>query len=58
MTDLAEGEEVDVIVRFVHRYKADLLVVGLHQHALHISRLWSTVYQVAQDAPCSVLGVH
>jgi nucleotide-binding universal stress UspA family protein len=58
VTDLAEGEEVDAIVRFVRRYKTDLLVIGLRQHALHISRLWSTVYEVAQDAPCSVLGVH
>src|SRR5580698_5243876 len=31
---------------------------GLHQRELHISRLWSTVYELAQDAPCSVLGVH
>jgi nucleotide-binding universal stress UspA family protein len=58
VTDLAEGEEVDAIVHFVRQYKADLLVVGLHQHASHISRLWSTVYEVAQDAPCSVLGIH
>jgi nucleotide-binding universal stress UspA family protein len=58
VTDFAEGDEVDAIVRFIRRYKADLLVIGLHQHALHISRLWSTVFEVAQDAPCSVLGVH
>jgi nucleotide-binding universal stress UspA family protein len=55
---LLEGDEVDALVRFVVQYQADLLVIGLHYHALHISRLWSTVYEVAQDAPCSVLGVH
>ncbi len=57
-THLEEGQEVDAIVRCVVRNKADLLVIGIHQRSLHISRLWSTVYEVAQDAPCSVLGVH
>ena len=54
---LVEGEEIDAIVRFLADYKADLLVIGLH-HQSHISHLWSTVYALAQDAPCSVLGVH
>lgn len=57
-THLVEGEEVDTIVRFLAHYKTDLLVMGLHPHQSHISRLWSTVYALAQDAPCSVLGVH
>ena len=58
VTELAEGGEVDALVQFLHQYKADLLVIGLHRRESHISRLWSTVYEVAQDAPCSVLGVH
>jgi hypothetical protein len=37
---------------------ADLLVIGLHQHDFYLSRLWSSVYDLAQDATCSVLGVH
>ncbi len=57
-THLLEGEEVDAIVGFLARHKTDLLVIGLHHPQLHISRLWSTVYELAQDAPCSVLGVH
>jgi transposase InsO family protein len=57
-TRLLEGYAVDAIVRFLLDNKADLLVIGLHRHASHISRLWSTVYDVALDAPCSVLGVH
>lgn len=57
-THLVGGEEVDAIVRFLAHYKTDLLVIGLHHHQSHISRLWSTVYALAQDAPCSVLGVH
>jgi nucleotide-binding universal stress UspA family protein len=55
---LIEGREVEAIVDFLRAHKADLLVIGLHQRDLHIARLWSTVYELAQDAPCSVLGVH
>jgi len=57
-TYLEEGEEVEAIVRCLVCNKADLLVIGLHRRSLHLSRLWSTVYELAQDAPCSVLGVH
>jgi nucleotide-binding universal stress UspA family protein len=55
---LIEGHEVNAIVDFLREHKADLLVVGLHQRDLYIARLWSTVYELAQEAPCSVLGVH
>jgi nucleotide-binding universal stress UspA family protein len=57
-SDLVEGRQVEAIVDFLRQQKADLLVIGLHQRDLHIARLWSTVYELAQDAPCSVLGVH
>jgi nucleotide-binding universal stress UspA family protein len=55
---LVEGQPVEAIIEFLRRQKADLMVIGLHSHDLHIARLWSTVYELAQDAPCSVLGVH
>jgi nucleotide-binding universal stress UspA family protein len=55
---LVDGQPVEAIIQFLRRQKADLVVIGLHQHDLHIARLWSTVYELAQDAPCSVLGVH
>jgi nucleotide-binding universal stress UspA family protein len=55
---LVAGREVEAIVEFLRQQKADLLVVGLHQRDLYIARLWSTVFELAQDAPCSVLGVH
>jgi nucleotide-binding universal stress UspA family protein len=55
---LLEGAEVDTIVRFLVEYKADLLVIGLQHHSSRISCLWSTVYELAHGAPCSVLGVH
>jgi|SRR5271168_4208911 len=58
LTNSVEGSEVDEIIRFLRERKADLLVVGLHHQNLHIARLWSTVYELAQEAPCSVLGVH
>jgi nucleotide-binding universal stress UspA family protein len=57
-THLLEDNAVDAIVRFLLDNKIDLLVIGLHRHPSRISRLWSTVYEVALDAPCSVLGVH
>ena len=55
---LIDGSEVEAIVSFVRHQKADLLVMGLHQCDLYVARLWSTVYEMAQEAPCSVLGVH
>ena len=57
-THLVEGQEVEEIISCVNKCKADLLVLGIHQHSLYLSRLWSTVYTVALDSPCSVLGVH
>jgi nucleotide-binding universal stress UspA family protein len=57
-THLLNGEKVDAIVHFVHEYKIDLLVIGLHHRSLRVSRLWSTVYTLAQELPCSILGVH
>jgi nucleotide-binding universal stress UspA family protein len=55
---ILEGREVQAILRFLKEQKADLLVLGLHQHDFYLSRLWSTVYDLAQDTTCSVLGVH
>ena len=55
---IVEGREVQAILHFLKDEGADLLVIGLHQHDFYLSRLWSSVYDLAQDAPCSVLGVH
>jgi nucleotide-binding universal stress UspA family protein len=55
---IVEGREVQAILHFLKDEGADLLVIGLHQHGIYLSRLWSSVYDLAQDAPCSVLGVH
>jgi nucleotide-binding universal stress UspA family protein len=55
---IVEGREVQAILRFLKEEHADLLVVGLHQHDFYLSRLWSSVYDLAQEATCSVLGVH
>ena len=48
------GREVQAILH----ERADLLVIGLHQHDFYLSRLWSSVYDLAQEAPCSLLGGH
>ncbi|WP_058189329.1 universal stress protein [Terracidiphilus gabretensis] len=52
------GNEVQAVLHFLKDQRADLLVVGLHQHDFYLSRLWSSVYDLAQNATCSVLGVH
>jgi nucleotide-binding universal stress UspA family protein len=55
---IVDGHQVEAIIDFLRAQKADLLVVGLHQRDLYIARLWSTVYELAQEAPCNVLGIH
>jgi nucleotide-binding universal stress UspA family protein len=58
VSELINGDTVESIVDFVKAHKVDLLVVGLHHRSLRVSRIWSTVYSLAQDVPCSMLGVH
>ena len=53
-----EGREVQAVLRFLKEEKADLLVICLQQRQFYLSGLWSSVYDLAQDATCSVLGVH
>jgi nucleotide-binding universal stress UspA family protein len=55
---ILDGSEVHAMLRFLSDEKADLLVLGLHQHDFYVSRLWNSVYDLAQGAHCSVLGVH
>ena len=57
-SSVVEGREVQAILHFLQEQRADLLVIGLHQHDFYLSRLWSSVYDLAQEATCSVLGVH
>src|SRR5579859_7842427 len=49
---IVEGREVKAILHYLKNESADLLVIGLHQHDFYLSRLWSSVYELAQDAPC------
>jgi len=55
---LKDGEEAESLISFVCERKIDLLVIGIHNRSDRVSRLWSTVFTVAQKVPCSVLGVH
>jgi nucleotide-binding universal stress UspA family protein len=55
---ILEGREVQAILHSLKDERAELLVIGLHQHDSYLSRLWSSVYDLVQEAPCSVLGVH
>jgi nucleotide-binding universal stress UspA family protein len=58
VTELINGDAVEAIPSFVRAQKVDLLVVGLHHRSSRVARIWSTVYSLAQDVSCSVLGVH
>ena len=55
---IVEGSEVKALLRFVNEENADLLVIGLHKEELYLSRLWSSAYDLMQEARCCVLGVH
>jgi nucleotide-binding universal stress UspA family protein len=55
---IVEGREVEAVLRFLKEQQADLLVIGPHQNDFYLSRLWSSVYDLGQDATCSVLGAH
>ena len=55
---LIEAEEVDGIISLLRAKRADLLVIGLRQHSSHVARLWSTVANIEEKAPCSVMVVH
>jgi nucleotide-binding universal stress UspA family protein len=57
-THLVVGDEVGTIVEFLRQEKMDLLVIGLHKHTPPVARLWNTVFELEQEAPRSVLGVH
>jgi len=55
---LVSADGVNEIVELLRTENADLLVLGLHRKTSTISRLWNKVFELAQDSPCSVLGVH
>ena len=57
-THVVDGEATDAIVSFACQHKIDLLVIGIHRRSDRVSRMWSTVYTIAQNVPCNVLGVH
>jgi hypothetical protein len=54
----AQGS-IRAILHFLKEQNADLLVLGLHQHDFYLSHLWSSVYDLAQDASIGALtGSH
>jgi nucleotide-binding universal stress UspA family protein len=58
VTNVIDGEEVGSIVNFVCEHNIDLIVIGIHRRESRLTRMWSTGFTVAQNVPCSVLGVH
>ncbi|SEF90330.1 Universal stress protein family protein [Bryocella elongata] len=55
---LFESDEHHDVITRLKDSKTALLILGLHHKGPVISRLWRSVYSFAEDAPCSVLGVH
>ena len=57
--ELVEGDEVQAIVECAQRTHSDLLVVGIHRHALLVNRLWNhTAHDLSQRVTSDILGVH
>ena len=52
------GVDVNLIIDRLRGENADLVVIGLHRTGWVVSRLWNKVFELAQDSPCSILGVH
>lgn len=57
-SSIVPGDEVPATSHFAKEERADSLVVGLHQHGFSLSGLLNSIYDLAHDADCSVLGVH
>jgi nucleotide-binding universal stress UspA family protein len=58
LPSLLAGDRIESIHAFVKNHNVDLLVIGLHKRSLRMSSLWSTVYTLAQELPCNMLGIH
>jgi nucleotide-binding universal stress UspA family protein len=55
---VVKGREIQALLHFLIRHRADHLLTGFHRHGSYLSRLRSPVYDLAQGAPCSLLDVH
>ncbi|HEY0797249.1 MAG TPA: universal stress protein [Acidisarcina sp.] len=55
---LLQGVEVESIIDLLKAERVDLLVLGLHRETSTIARLWNRVFELAENAPCSLLGIH
>jgi nucleotide-binding universal stress UspA family protein len=58
LPSLLDGDRIESIQAFVKNHNVDLLVIGLHKRSLRMSSLWSTVYTLAQELSCNMLGIH
>jgi hypothetical protein len=56
--NLATRDEVEATVEFLRQEKKELLIPGLNRYTPRVARLWSTVFALEQEAPCSVPGIH
>ena len=56
---IVEGDEVQVIVEYITKWGADLLVLGRRHHSDAVSRVWGrTVHNIAEKVRCSILAAY
>ena len=52
-----DSEIVESVLDILKQQKADLFVVGLHRGGPALGRIWNKVVELADQAPCAILGV-
>ena len=52
-----DSEVVGTVLDILKQQQADLFVVGLHRGGPAIGRIWNKVVELADQAPCAILGV-
>ena len=52
-----DSEIVETVLDILKQEQADLFVVGLHRGGPALGRLWNKVIELADQAPCAILGV-
>ncbi len=52
-----DSEVVETVLDILKQERADLFVVGLHRGGPALGRIWNKVIELADQAPCAILGV-
>lgn len=52
-----DSEIVETLLDILKQERADIFVVGLHRGGPALGRIWNKVIELADQAPCAILGV-